>query len=496
MLSIFKLHKLLIFAGAFSLVAFLIPLNAQQNDIDDSEIANAIETELWIDDVVNVNRIDVEVNQGIVTFTGEVSNILAKDRAEKIAEGIMGVRAVIDRIEVKPYVERTDSELRDAVDAALLRDPATESYEVTTRVDDGIVTVSGTVDSWQEKELVSTVVKGVKGVRGVKNEVDFLLKQDRPDSEIEREIEARLANDIRVDDYQINVNVEDGKVRLSGTANSLAEKNRAVQDSWVSGVEDVKAEDLDVEWWARDEMRRKSMFENRTDEEIKKAVKTAFLYDPRVMSFNPVVEVNQGTVTLKGMVDNLKAKRTAEEDARNVVGVWRVNNLLKVRPVVVPTNLELKNRVARAFINDPYVERQDINIDVTYGVVYLNGEVNTSFEKFQAELVAETVLGVVDVKNNLNYNYEWTWKPDREIKSDVKDQLKWSLFVDGDDVDVSVDDGVVTLEGEVNNWSEYDVAEKNAYEGGAKDVENKLSVIYPFYGPYNPYPFWSHPVIK
>ncbi len=496
MLSMFKLNRLSTFAVALLLVAFLFPLNAQQNDIDDNEITNAIETELWIDAVVNVNRIDVETNQGIVLLTGQVSNILAKERAEKIAEGIMGVRGVIDRIEVKPYVQRTDRELRDAVQAALLRDPATESYKVSTTVDNGIVTVSGTVDSWQEKELVLTVIKGVKGVRGVKNEVDFQLKKDRPDGEIEREIEARLANDIRVDDYQINVNVEDGKVRLSGTAGSLTEKNRAVQDCWVSGVEDVKAEDLEVEWWARDEMRRKSMFQDRSDQEIKNAVEAAFLYDPRVMSFNPVVEVNQGTVTLKGMVDNLKAKQAAEADARNVIGVWRVNNLLKVRPAIVPTDLELKNHIVQAFINDPYVERPDINIETNHGVVYLNGKVNTSFEKFQAELVAETVLGVVDVENNLTYNYEWTWKPDREIKSGVKDQLKWSLFVDSDDIDVSVDDGVVTLEGEVNNWSEYDVAEKNAYEGGAKDVENKLSVIYPFYGPYNHYPYWPHPIFK
>ncbi|MEE4310295.1 MAG: BON domain-containing protein, partial [candidate division KSB1 bacterium] len=54
-------------------------------------------------------------------------------------------------------------------------------------------------------------------------------------------------------------------------------------------------------------------------------------------------------------------------------------------------------------------------------------------------------------------------------------------------------DGVVTLTGTVDNWSEYNSAEKNAFEGGAKDVENRLIVEYRYYGPYYPYEHWSYP---
>ena len=80
-----------------------------------------------------------------------------------------------------------------------------------------------------------------------------------------------------------------------------------------------------------------------------------------------------GTVTLKGVVDNLAARRAAEQDARNVIGVRRVKNYLKVRPDVIPTNEELETRVALALSNDPFVERWDVDINAFSGSVYLSG---------------------------------------------------------------------------------------------------------------------------
>jgi hypothetical protein len=76
------------------------------------------------------------------------------------------------------------------------------------------------------------------------------------------------------------------------------------------------------------------------DPQIKQAVHDAFVYDPRVDSFNPNVDVDNRIVTLSGVVDNLKAKRAAEQDAKNTWGVWRVKNLLTTRPVA-PTKMAI-----------------------------------------------------------------------------------------------------------------------------------------------------------
>ncbi len=462
------------------------------NDVDDMDITAAIESDLWIDDAVNANNIDVNTIGGVVTLTGSTDNLLAKERATTIASAVVGVRSVVNRIEVEPSLTISDSELANNVKDALLTDPATDSYEVMASVQNGIVTLTGSVNSWQEKQLCVTVAKGVEGVQGVKNNITIDFNRDRPDIEIKPEIKQRLANDVRVDDAQIEVEVNNGEVELSGTVGSLTEKNRAVSDALVGGVISVNADDLEIRWWARDEMRRKSTYVTRSDEEIKQAVEDAFLYDLRVFSFNPQVMVDDGSVTLMGTVDNLMAKEAAEQDARNTVGVRRVKNLLKVRPETIPSEEQLEKRVGAALTDNPYVSRYDVVVDAHPGVITLIGTVNNSFEKSVAASVASGVKGVTGVVNNLDYEYVWNWKPDWEIKEDVNDELFWSPFVNEDDVNVTVDRGIVTLDGNVETWSERINAEKSAWEGGAKDVRNDLTVSHRYYGPYPPlWPYLS-----
>ena len=485
----------LIFGLCLGLCVCGISAAAAMKNVEDSRITSHIETEYWADDAVPSNAIDVDTNKGVVALSGSVDNVLAKDRAEKIAAATVGVRAVVNRIVVVPPVDRTDDVVKKAVKDALLADPATDSFEVSVEVDDGVVELVGTVDSWQEKQLCATVAKGVKGVVGVQNNIDVDYKSERSDYEIEQEVQARLANDVRVDDSLIAVKVKDQKVILSGAVGSLQEKNRARSDAWVGGVDSVDADGLEIEWWARDEMRREKLYVSRGDEEIKKAVEDAFLYDPRVYSFNVQVEVSRGTVTLSGVVDNLEAKKAAAQDARDVVGVTRVFNNIKVRPSAVPSNAELEAKVNSALVADPYIERFEITVAAYGGTVYLSGDVNTSWEKDRAGNVAEGVKVVLHVVNNIDFEHRWTWKPDWQIREDIKDELFWSPFVDEDEVYLVVDDGVVTLNGTVDTYSERRSAEDNAYEGGAKDVINNLTVTYKsygpgYYGPYSPYGYY------
>jgi osmotically-inducible protein OsmY len=242
-------------------------------------------------------------------------------------------------------------------------------------------------------------------------------------------------------------------------------------------------------------MRRTTLHESLDDAKVKKAVKDAMLYDPRVFSFNTDVEVANGIVTLSGIVDNLKAKKAAAQNARNTIGVWRVKNHLRVRPKMVPANDILEKRVADAFQNDPYIDRYDIKISAFNGSIYLNGIVMNSFEKNRAEEVAEGVKGVVYIYNNLDYKHEWTWKPDWAIVEDVNEQLFWSPFVDSDQISVAVENGVVTLSGKVDTLSEKEAAQYNAYQGGAKEVNNKLDVKVQIGGPsaYGQYYQFQYP---
>ena len=85
----------------------------------------------------------------------------------------------------------------------------------------------------------------------------------------------------------------------------------------MAGVDSVDTDDLDIRWWARDEMRRTQAVMDRSDSEIEKSVEAALAYDPRVSSFELKVAVVGGEVNLNGEVDNLAAKTAVEQTARN-----------------------------------------------------------------------------------------------------------------------------------------------------------------------------------
>jgi osmotically-inducible protein OsmY len=490
-------------AGAMALqAATLAPLQAQEpkeKAITDKDITSAVEERFLFDNAVPWSFIDIKTNEGIVTLSGTVDNLLAKERATKIAESIKGVRSVVNNINVQT-VARTDEEIRKDVENALLMDPAADSYEVKTAVNGGVITLSGTVQSFQEKNLAMQLARQVRGVKEVKSDITVKYKTTRPDPEIVADAKRALENDTWIDPSQVKVSATNGKVTLTGSVGSAAEKTRARTLAWVMGVNSVDDQALKVEPWLAKDMRRKPGTANPTDEEIKKAVKDAFVYDPRVFSFNPEVEVSAGVVTLSGIVDNLKARQAAEQDARNTVGVYAVRNHLKVRPVNLPPDDKLAQNVKDALLRDTVVDSFQVDVKAERGTVTLNGTVDSYYEKSHAEDVANRLNGVVSVKNNLDvsyptvtyhnfrwdpyyayspYYYDWVRAPfrsDSEIKKDIEDELFWSPFVDQDEVKVSVDNGVATLTGTVDSWNEFYSATENAREGGATSVINKLNV--------------------
>jgi osmotically-inducible protein OsmY len=462
--------------GLLALLLAAAPLAAApaQETLDDADIQTAIESEFLGDQMVPFHSIDVAVSEGVATLSGTVDTLAERQRAVMLAETIKGVRAVVDRLQVTP-VTRSDAQIRRDIEQAFLMDPAADAYEIEVSVEDGVATLTGTVESWPEKQIALRVARNVKGVRDVDSQITIEYAVDRPDYEISAEIEKRLQWDARVDDALIDVAVNDGNVMLTGIVGSAVERTRAAGDAWVGGVRDVDTSGLTVEWWARDEMQRDKLV-RRSDAEIAQAVKDALLYDPRVFSFNPDITVNDGTVTLSGVVDNLEAKRAAERDAHNTVGVVLVRNHLHVRPAAEQTDAELEDQVEQALLLDPLVDRFDIGVSVFNGRAYLAGTVDRSFDKWHAEDVAAGVEGVVDVTNNLVVMRKPVHASDFAIKRDIEDELFWSPFVDADQVKVEVTDGVATLTGTVDTWNERAWAAENAREGGALSVRNQLVV--------------------
>ncbi len=472
-----------------------------QSEMTDQDISDKIEDQLILDPGVLSVLINVRTTDGIVTLRGKVNSILAKERAARVAKTVKGVRSVVNRIDINPTALRPDDQVRKDVENALAADPATESYIIGTTVESGQVTLTGAVHSHQQRQVARTVAKGVRGVRAVEDQIDVAYKVDRPDEEIQAEIEQTLRWNARVDDYLINVVVDNGEVTLSGVVGSAAEKRSAECDALVANVNSVDSSELNVERWARDEELRGEKYLIKSEEQVRDAVRRALLHDPRVNPFNVAVEVTGSLVTLRGEVKNLKARRAAEQDARNTVGVSGVYNRLRVRPVTRATDAQIAQGIRETLLRDPYVDRFEITVTVVGDTASLYGTVNSYFAMHRADDLASRVVGVVDVMNHLRVDIEtpYTYDPyvddaylgqdvlagyerrapgktDTQIKESIESHLWWSPFVNSNNVTVSVTNGIATLTGTVGSWSERQAATKNAYDGGATLVSNDLIV--------------------
>lgn len=480
-----------------------VEADAPPAPLSDDAIADAIERELLMDRSVSVESVHVVSRKGAVELTGSVDNLLARDRAARIAEVVKGVRSVRNGIVVVPAAPRADDALRQDIETALAADPALAPYRIGVTVAGGVATLTGSVDSWAARELTEYVAKGVKGVVELRSRVALAPAGARSDPAIASEIAQRLRWDVLVDASLIDVAVENGKVRLSGTVRSAAERARAFRDAWVAGVSDVAHADLAVKWWVRHAEPRGDVHALRADEAIEQAIRDAARHDPRVRGFRLEPESTAGMVLLRGAVDNLQARQAAEQVARTTVGVVAVKNYVKVRVKPIES-AALGDAVHRALARNPITERLEIQPSADQGVVTLRGAVDHYFEKVEAQNVAESVRGVVEIDNQLDvrntphafvydpYLYPYYPQPsdswshyipttqvhtDARIRDAIETELAWSPHVDPDAITVSVLSGRATLTGTVQSWRERQAATDNAFEGGAIAVINRLGVI-------------------
>jgi hypothetical protein len=104
----------------------------------------------------------------------------------------------------------------------------------------------------------------------------------------------------------------------------------------------------------------------------------------------------------------LKARAAAQRDARDTVGVWSVDNLLKVRPNHTAPAAELEADLKAALQWDPLLTDTKIEAAVIGRVAYLSGGVADSFQRSEAGDVASRTKGVGVVVNHLKVEPEYS----------------------------------------------------------------------------------------
>lgn len=141
----------------------------------------------------------------------------------------------------------SDAALTARVKAALIDDEETQARQIQVEARNGVVQLSGFVDSVMEQEAALKTARLVPGVREVRNDLDLRgadrsAEQAANDGVIEAKVKAEIAKDEGIASANdVNVEVNGGVVQLSGFVPSLEEKNRARDiASGVSGVRDVR----------------------------------------------------------------------------------------------------------------------------------------------------------------------------------------------------------------------------------------------------------------
>ncbi len=450
----------------------------------DPSIQRSVERALSATWAVPADSIETSVADGIVTLLGSVPHLLAKDQATRAAEAVRGVRAVVNRVEVRPAA-RSDAFLRERISRSLAADTVVEAEDITVDILHGQVTLSGPVGSLVEQRAAVQAAKRIVGVLRVRNLLELVSELNRPDELIEEEVERRLRYDALVVADRIEVDVEGGDVRLSGRVPCAAERRRAERDALVPGVRSVRVEDLVVDpemdraFMHRSELVASdspSLADVPSEEEIEQAIVATLFQDPRIGVDLIEVEVDDGVAFLQGQVERPREVRMAEENARHTVGVLAVRNHLSVRPPQRPPDRQLQGAAEKALQTNAYVNGDSIEVAVHGGLIYLFGTVADHGTAREAIEVLEDVSGAVAVLNNLRVLRSETEMSDEELRKRVQWLIEGAALIGAERVVVLANAGTVSLHGDVQTWTGRAAAEDLAYQAGALTVINRLQV--------------------
>lgn len=204
--------------------------------------------------------IEVSYLDGIVTLTGEVGGVAAKKLALELAATPGPVTGIVDRLRVVPAEPMEDGTIRDHVCNAFLAEPAFDAYRVRAlvkgeletiraqdsehvlevEVNEGVVTLNGSVQSLSHKRLAGVVAWWVPGSRDVVNGIEVSPAMDDNDDECMDAVRLVLEKDPLVNASQIRLRCRNLVVTLEGAVSTQNSKMAAEADAWcVFGVNGV-----------------------------------------------------------------------------------------------------------------------------------------------------------------------------------------------------------------------------------------------------------------
>jgi osmotically-inducible protein OsmY len=196
--------------------------------------------ELDWDPKLDADPIGVAVQDGIATLSGHVPSFAQKRAAEQAALRVAGVQGVANEIDVHLPTDRqrTDAEIAQAAVQAITWNALVPDEAVKVKVDDGWLTLNGTVGWNFQRKQAERAVRNLIGVRGVSNLIE--VEPSAKPTEIHAQIKRALERRADAEAERITVKTKGGRVTLEGTVGSWGEREDAEDAAWAApGVTDV-----------------------------------------------------------------------------------------------------------------------------------------------------------------------------------------------------------------------------------------------------------------
>ena len=199
----------------------------------DSQLQQDVMAQLKWQPLLRAAEIGVSAKDGVITLTGAVDSYAKKSEAEDAAKKVVGVKAVVEKIEVKyanNWAKRDDGDIASEIVNAFKWNWEVPADKVKVRVENGRVTLEGEVEWNFESDAATKAVRSLLGVSGVSNNIKV---KSQSDDAIEKEdIESALARNWSTSDNEIGVMVSGHTATLSGTVDSWYQRDEAGRIAW------------------------------------------------------------------------------------------------------------------------------------------------------------------------------------------------------------------------------------------------------------------------
>jgi len=194
----------------------------------DSQLQKEVFTELSWEPSIQSKDIAVSVKDGIVTLNGNVPSYAEKFAAESATKRVCGVRGIAEELKVNlmsPH-QRNDSEIASAAVAAIAGHISIPQDRVKVVVENGWVTLSGSLDWNYQCDYAHNAVRYLVGVKGVSN--NTIVKPTAVSTlDIRGKIETALKRYMQKDADGITIEANGSKVKLRGTVHTWEEHDDA-----------------------------------------------------------------------------------------------------------------------------------------------------------------------------------------------------------------------------------------------------------------------------